>query len=179
MNIDQVWNEYQTGIKAFLHAKVSNPADVDDLLQEILIKTHKNLGSIKTDTSIQSWVFQIARNATIDYYRKQGNAPALQAEDLWYTENEADMEHALSPCVAPFIKALPKESADLLTAIDIEGQSQKDYSERLGISYSTLKSRVQSGRKQLQGLFNDCCHLLLDGRGKVIDYQSKSGDCKC
>ena len=39
--------------------------------------------------------------------------------------------------------ALPEESVRLLKAIDIEGESQKEYAERVGIKYSTLKSQVK------------------------------------
>jgi len=178
MNIEQVWEEYRSSIKGFLHSKISDPDDVDDLLQEILIKTYKNLGSIKSESSVKSWVFQIAKNTIVDFYRKRSRSQGLQAEDLWYEDNEPETEHALSNCVAPFIKALPEDTAKMLLAIEIEGQSQKAYAKEQGISYSTLKSRVQSGRQKLFGLFGECCHLMLDNRGKVIGYEAKSVDCK-
>lgn len=43
LNLEQVWAEYQQALKSFLHSKVNNTADVDDLLQESLIKTYQNL----------------------------------------------------------------------------------------------------------------------------------------
>lgn len=80
--------------------------------------------------------------------------------------------------MAPFISALPPAKARLLTVVDLEGQSQKDYAAQNGISYSTLKSRVQSARDDLRGLFDDCCNLTLDARGSVAEVQPKSGRCK-
>jgi len=47
LSLEQVWGLYQQGLKKFLHSKVSNPDDVDDLQQEILIKTHQNLHTLK------------------------------------------------------------------------------------------------------------------------------------
>ena len=76
-----------------------------------------------------------------------------------------------------FIAALPPRTADLLTAIDIQGQSQKAYAESRGMSYSTLKSQVQSGRAALRSIFENCCHLTLDVYGNVSDYRSKSDGC--
>jgi len=178
MNVESVWSEYRASIKAFLHSKVSNPDEVDDLLQDILTKTYKNLHRVKSESSIKSWLFQIASHAIIDFYRERGKSSSLSADDLWYVENDISIEQSLSHCIKPFINALPKEAAALLTAIDIQGQSQKEYAKNVGVSYSTLKSRVQKARSQLRGLFEDCCHLSLDLHGNIIDFESKSTGCK-
>lgn len=175
MDMDQIWEAHRSAIHAFLRSKISNPADVEDLQQEVMIKIYHHLDSVNTQEKIESWLFQIARNTVIDYYRKNGRKPDLKSEDLWYTEPESESDHVLSSCVMPFIKALPQTTAAMLIAIDIEGQSQKAYAKNQGMSYSTLKSRVQSARKQLKDLFTDCCHFSKDGRGKVIDFQQKHG----
>ena len=175
ININDVWTEYRDSIKAFLHSRISDPNEIDDLLQEILIKTHKNLRSEKR---VKAWLFQIANHTIIDFYRKRSNARTVSAEDLWYEEENQQAQQELSQCIEPFIKALPKESADLLTEIELNGQSQKEYASKLGISYSTLKSRVQKGRRELQGLFEDCCRLSLDKNGAIIDFDPKSKNCK-
>lgn len=180
IKIEHVWDEYRTAIKAFLHSKVSNPDDVDDLLQDILIKTYKNLHTVKSESSMKSWLFQIANHAIIDFYRKKGNSSKVNADDLWFDEGDTDIQNDLLQCIDPFINSLPKENAELITSIDMQGQSQKDYAKELGVSYSTLKSRVQKSRHQLRELFEDCCHLTLDHRGNVIDCDSKSSGCnKC
>ncbi|NQY49540.1 MAG: RNA polymerase sigma factor SigZ, partial [Colwellia sp.] len=72
------------------------------------------------------------------------------------------------------INALPDENASLLTAIDVNNQSQKEYAEQLGISYSTLKSRVQKSRSLLKKVFDDCCHFKIDKIGNVYDYEVKT-----
>ncbi|MCJ8272648.1 MAG: RNA polymerase sigma factor SigZ, partial [Psychrosphaera sp.] len=74
MNLETLWLAYQSNLKAFLHKNVSNPNDVEDLLQEILIKTHQNLGQLKDSKKVKSWLFQIANHTIIDFYRKRGNA---------------------------------------------------------------------------------------------------------
>jgi len=143
MNLESIWQEYSTSLRSFLYSRVSNDADVEDLLQEVLIKTHQNLDTVVSSEKIKPWLFQLTNNTIIDYYRKKGRARDVSAADLSYAEDDVVVEQALAQCVEPFIQALPKKSADLLLAIDIEGQSQKDYAEKAGISDSTLKSQVQ------------------------------------
>ena len=160
-----------------MHSRVSNDADVEDLLQEVLIKTHQNLDTVVSSEKIKPWLFQLTNNTIIDFYRKKGRAENISAADLWYAEDSVVVEQELTQCVEPFIRALPKKAADLLLAIDIEGQSQKDYAEEAGISYSTLKSQVQRARAKLRTLFDDCCSLTLDKHGNVVEFTAKSGGC--
>ena len=174
MNIEYIWKEYRTALKRFLNAKISNEADVDDLLQDILIKTYNNLATVKTQKSVKSWLFQIANNTIIDYYRKKGRVHDANIEGYWPEDDVQGATIDLSNCISPFINALPDENASLLTAIDVNNQSQKEYAEQLGISYSTLKSRVQKSRSLLKKVFDDCCHFKIDKIGNVYDYEVKT-----
>jgi len=182
MNLEVVWAEYRASIKAFLYSRVADHADVDDLLQEILIKTYNNLHTLKSGSSVKSWLFQVASNVIIDFYRRRASSDArlraLTADDLWYTEvGQADVKQVLTACIIPFINALPSDVSQLLNAIDINGKPQKEYAAEQGISYSTLKSRVQKGRQELRGLFEQCCQFELDRRGNLAGCDSKQGSC--
>ncbi len=178
MKIEQIWSEYRGRLRAFLNSKISNPADVDDLLQEILIKTHNNLHTVKDESSVKAWLFQIANRTVIDFYRSTGRYAELSREELWYEDSELDVKGELSQCIEPFIRALPKDVAELLVSVDLQGKSQKAYAEELGISYTTLKSRIQKGRKDLRILFDGCCHFDLDKSGNLINFEPKSRRCK-
>lgn len=179
MNIEEVWENYSSSLDRFLHSKVSNAADVEDLQQEILIKTYKNLLTLKEHKSVKAWLFQIANNVIIDFYRKKGRTQELEAEELWFLDERNEVRAELSECIAPFIQALPKEHADLLEAIDIQGRSQKEYAEELGIGYSTLKSRVQKSRALLREVFDECCYFQIDQHGRVYGYELKEGEDRC
>lgn len=178
MKLEVIWSEYQSSLKAFLRSKVSNPEDVEDLLQEILIKTHRNLTTISDNQKVKSWLFQIANNTIIDFYRQNKKRTELTEDDLWFDEqNEEQIVKELSRCLLPFIKKLPDEDAELLSVIEIEGISQKEYAEKSGLKYSTLKSRVKKSREKLHGLFTTCCDFSIDSQGNLIEYKSKSDKC--
>jgi len=177
MILEDIWQEYSTSLRKFLYSRVSNDEDVEDLLQEVLIKTHQNLDTVVSSEKIKPWLFQLTNNTIIDFYRKKGRAKDVSAADLWYAEDDVVVERELAQCIEPFIRVLPKKSADLLLAIDIEGQSQKEYAAKAGVSYSTLKSQVQRSRAKLRTLFDDCCSLALDKHGNVVEFTTKSGGC--
>lgn len=178
MTIDFIWQNYRSHLYALLRSKIDNTADVEDLLQEILIKTHQHLGDLKTDQKLKPWLFTLAHNTVIDFYRKRGRQPKSETQDFeFWNEDDPVIEHAMADCIQPFIEALPSDTAALLKKIDIDGYSQKNYAAELGISYSTLKSRVQRGRTQLRKLFENCCELEMDRYGNIINYREVDGTC--
>ncbi|AIW22089.1 RNA polymerase sigma factor SigZ [Vibrio coralliilyticus] len=180
LKLEDVWTQYQQAVKSFLHSKVSNPDDVDDLQQEILIKTYQNLNTVKDAESVKSWLFQLANRTIIDFYRKRARQQRdgeLEANDLWFEEQEKSIEQDMMKCIKPFIQALPADQSELLDAVELQGASQKQLAEKAGVSYSTLKSRVQKGRTELRKLFEGCCSLSLDKHGNVIDCEEKSESC--
>lgn len=183
LSLEQVWSQYQQALKAFLHSKVNQPDDVDDLLQEILLKTYQSLDTVQDASSIKAWLFQLANRTIIDFYRKRARDlrdSNIDAEELWFAEldQSTEFKQQLAQCIEPFIQALPEKNASLLLAVDIEGQSQKELALSRNKSYSTIKSQVQRSREELKKLFEECCHLSLDKHGSVIDCDLKP-DSSC
>lgn len=183
MDIQTVWGKYGNKVRNFLRSRVRNPEDAEDLLQEILIKTYQNLSSVKDPKSFQSWLFKIARNALTDYYRKSASTiseqqlPEMMAMRDESFDWEENIHQELSNCIKPFINSLPKIYRDALQEVELNGVSQKKLAEKLGISHSAIKSRVQRGREMLTKLFQTCCEYQLDSRGNIIDYKNKSSCC--
>jgi len=186
VDIDKIWSQFGQQLKSFIKSRVGDAHIADDLTQELLIKSYKNLSSLKEHDRIDAWLFSIARNVINDYYRKK----ATNKESL-YTEmnNIADSliddsphnqtREALSHCVKPFIEQLPSKYRQTITSVDLEGISQKAVADKLGVSHSTIKSQTQRGRAQLNKLFKQCCDFEIDARGNVMNYEPKSEQCKC
>jgi RNA polymerase sigma-70 factor, ECF subfamily len=183
MDVQIIWEEYGSQLKRFLMSKVSTPEDTEDLLQEILIKTHNNLASIKEPDKFKSWLYQIARNTIIDYFRKK--RPRLSDQDILELETLSAQNpdsinpviSELSQCIRPFLMQLPEKYCQAVEAIDLKGVSQKALAVELGLPHSTVKSRVQRGRAMLSDLFNECCTYQLDARGNVMDYKDATDCC--
>ena len=179
MNLEKIWQQYEVALKKFIHTKVANEADVEDLLQEVLIKTYRNLSEVKQHSSIKSWLFQIANHTIIDFYRKNSRKIDMPAEELWLSDDVDEVRKAMLQCIKPFIDELSDDDAKLLHAIELENRSQKSYALEQGISYSTLKSRVQKSRRRLRDVFEVCCDFKKDKAGNVYDFIDKRpGGCR-
>lgn len=178
LNTETIWLEYRKTLRAFLARRVANPDDVDDLLQEVMLRSHRQLDGLRSADNLRAWLFRIARNVTIDHYRSKGRARDIDPDDLWYGVETPDTIEELEQCVELFLKNLPAEDAELLRLIDLQHVEQKTHASALGVSYSTLKSRVQAARKRLHGQFADCCNFAVDPSGRIIDYEQKPKNCK-
>ena len=174
MSTIKVWNEFHERLLAFIVSRVSNHEDANDILQDVFIKIHQKLDSLKDSKKLKSWIYQITRNSIIDYYRgKKGTKD--ENVDLTNFKEDGEIENIdLSKCLIPFINSLPDKYKNALTSTELKGMSQKEYAESIGISYSGAKSRVQRAKAQLKDLFANTCKVQTDSYGNII-----STDCSC
>jgi RNA polymerase sigma-70 factor (ECF subfamily) len=75
------------------------------------------------------------------------------------------------------VDALPESYREALRLTEYAGLSQKQLGERLGISFSGAKSRVQRARAKIKQQLLDCCHFQLDHAGRIVDYQPRCACC--
>jgi RNA polymerase sigma-70 factor (ECF subfamily) len=164
---------------------VATPEDAEDLLQEVFTRIHENASTLGAVESVTGWVYRTAGNAVTDYYRRRGAfaraTEALAAAHSTVSENEDDAaEEELAQCLRPLIATLPEDYGKALELTEIEGRTQGEAAESLGLSLSGMKSRVQRGRTKLKEVLLDCCHVEIDRRGGVVGYEPRDrARCRC
>lgn len=179
--VSQIWDESRSRIKAFIAKRIKNESDVEDVLQDVFFKIHQKIPELKDPTKLYSWVFQTTRNAIIDYYREQKNAANFSEElldDIAVEPNEKVIEEEVLTWLTPMIDELPSKYRDSLLLTDIQGLTQKELSEKLDISLSGAKSRVQRAREKLKEVLLDCCHLEFNRAGQIVEYHQRREDCR-
>ena len=178
----KVWSELHTRLYEFILSRVHNADDADDILQDVFLKIHENLSSIRDEDRITSWIFQVTRNAIINHYRD------LKKQRISFTTDTDVLEdpdpHAnnidISGWLRPFMARLPEKYQQALLLTELGDMSQVELAKQLGISISAAKMRVHRGRLQLKHMLLDCCHFQFDRRGGVTEYHQKNrGDCEC
>lgn len=181
VNSNELINEFHTGLRTFVRSRVSNPADAEDVLQDILMKLHQSAQSVEDSDRVAGWVFRVARNSVTDFYRKSARdrGEALVSEPAADDDPTIDesAEAELAYCVRPFVESLENPYRDAVMMVDIEGLTHAAAAKRSGVEVSTMKSRVQRGRKQLRGSIEECCYVEQDVRGNVVDYEPKTCEC--
>lgn len=128
MNIsEKVWQEYHSRLRAFIKSRIPNDTATDDTLQNVFLKMHTGLDSLKDETKLKSWLYQIARNAIIDYFRLQ--KPTVEVPE-WLPQPETDpgekVTQELSACLQPMIQLLPENYREAVILSELRGLTQKE-----------------------------------------------------
>ena len=174
---EKIWEDFHTKLNSFILKRVPDDQTAEDILQDVFLKIHTRIDTLRNADKLQSWIYQIARNVIADYYRM--HKPVTEVpEEIPMPEPllEDDVIQELAPCIRAMVDSLPADSRQALILTEYEGLSQKDLAERLDISFSGAKSRVQRAREKLKTMLLDCCHFEFDHAGRVIDYQPR---CTC
>ncbi|WP_196602398.1 RNA polymerase sigma factor SigZ [Pectinatus frisingensis] len=183
MDIDTkgIWEEFSIPLKQFIAKRVQNKYDAEDILQDIFCKIHDHIETLKDESKIHAWVYQITRNAIIDYYRTNKSVTA-ELTDLPDTVNTDfigdDVSREVADCLKTILNHLPEKYREAIVLTEFENLTQRDLAQRLGLSLSGAKSRVQRARAKLKEILLGCCHLEFDRLGNITDYKRKHLTCK-
>jgi len=158
-------------------------ADADDLVQETFLRVHAGLHGLRDGARLGPWVASIARRVLADHLRARGNADvvstgrSLEALDDGAVADaapEPELDATVAGWLEAFLDELDPADAAILRAVDLEGGSQRELAQRLGLSPSGAKSRVQRARARLRARLEACCAFAFDRRGGIVDYRRRA-----
>jgi RNA polymerase sigma-70 factor (ECF subfamily) len=176
--VEYLWKDFEAKLRSFIYSKIPDKAATEDILQEVFIRIHLKIGTLKDDGKLKPWLYQITRNLIVDYYRRNKSvkliSQALPEQDEEETDNKV-MDEAMKDMIC-MMNDLPPEYCEALCLTELEGLSQKEYAEKIGIPYSSAKSRVQRSRILLKDMLMRCCHYEFDKYGTIL---SISQNCCC
>ena len=172
------WEAYRTKLYRFVLARVRDEAAAEDIVHDVLAKAYARRDTLRDRGKLGQWLYQIARNAIADHYRKRRPTEELPV-GLADREPDAsgEAERELARCLTPFIEELPPHYRQAVMLAELQGLTQREVASKLGLSVSGAKSRVQRARKQLEAMLLECCRVEFDSRGGVADYEPK-GNCE-
>ena len=180
------WADFEGRLRSYVRRRVA-PAAVDDVVGGILLRLVQHQDDLMAARNPVAWAYRVAANAVTDHHRRSASErQALTQQALIQVREEGTAEpHAandessasedLARCLIPLIKGLPAPYAEALLLTEIEGLTQSAAAERLGLSLSGMKSRVQRGRRKLKAALLGCCRVHTDRRGGVVDYSFRPG----
>ncbi len=147
-----------------------NPADAEDMTQDVFLKIYSNLGSFDLGRgSLQVWITTMTRNLLVDNFRRTKNLRATSSlDDGWESSEEmkpidrltargaSPHETAARLELANMVQeALSRVSVELREAVilrDLQDLDYKEIAQVLGIPEGTVKSRISRGRAELARL---------------------------
>ena len=166
----------QARLRNFIRRRVPDPADAEDVLQEVFYELIEAYRAMQPIGQVTAWLFRVARNRIIDLFRRkaretQRGAPAEfdeEGEPRWTPDllpsPDAGPEAAYARAVLleeldEALEELPAEQRDVFIAHELMGYSFKQLAAQTGLSVNTLLSRkhyaVMHLRERLQDVYDE------------------------
>ncbi|GAA4009817.1 RNA polymerase sigma factor [Hymenobacter fastidiosus] len=170
--------EQRGRLLAFIRRRVPDPADAEDILQDVFGELVESYRMLKPVEKVAAWLFRVARNRITDLYRKKKTA-SLEEEMLRYADDNEEgallladvlpaaddapenrlLRETLMEALAEALDELPKNQRDVFVWHELEGKTFKELAAETGVPLKTLISRkhyaVQHLRQRLQVLYNN------------------------
>jgi len=152
--IEQALREHYRAIERYVRFRIANPADAEDVLQEVLSAAAASWTELRNASSVKPWLVGIARNKCADFFRRK------------YRQNELFLVDAGRIAVLPSRFAVTRDSLVLDTLEKLCPQDQQilrlcywqqlpqqEIARLLGLPLGTVKSRLHNARNHFRAAF--------------------------
>jgi RNA polymerase sigma-70 factor (ECF subfamily) len=151
----ELYRTYKKQLYLFVNRKVSDSALAEDLAQEIFLQFIESLRDFRFQSSLKTFLFTIARNKVIDYFRKKklkkilfSALPQFVVEGLASVVMDDDLEKKqLQEKIDRTFESLPHDYALVLRLKYIDNKSVKHIAEVLLKTFKSTESLIFRARK--------------------------------
>lgn len=189
----KIYDAFQPKILRYL-IRLVGEHEAEDLTQEVFVKVSQALENFRGESKLSTWLYRIATNAAIDRLRSPLSQKRLSDDSIEQDETELDDRNAwtgekkplveqqivrkeMNDCIKDFIEKLPENYRTVLVLGELEGLSNKDVAEILGVTLDTVKIRLHRARERLKKeLAANCDSDWIEGNEFIPDLKDALGD---
>ncbi len=177
---EQLFSRYRRRISAYVYGLVNDHGRAEDITQEVFISALRRLRETEGSISFKPWIYEIARNACIDEFRRTSRTslvsldldpeldapPALQLADHASPEVRWERKQQIGDLFGAF-SSLPNNQHRILVLRELEGLSYGEIGARMGMSRPMVESTLFRARRRLTEEYDE----LASGR-RCIEVQA-------
>src|ERR671915_780274 len=165
---EELYRRYHPRIAAYVRRIVRDPARAEDLAQDAFFSALRRMRATDSDIAFKPWIFEIARNATIDHWRRSNRAEevSVEADDQLRQSDRVRLVGAAGPHSTlvdkerfEHLRGAFDELSDVHTRIlvmrELEGLSYREIAERLDLSRASVESALFRARRRLESEYAD------------------------
>jgi RNA polymerase sigma-70 factor, ECF subfamily len=169
------WNSVQNELKGFVYKRVKDKALTEDIVHDVFLKVQAKIHQVKESDKLFGWIYQITRNAITDHYRR--NSKRINPKDIDWESTAPNYNDCVSNAIKELIPTLPEMYRIPLEMTELQNISQLEVAEKLGLKYTTAKTRVQRARLILKEKLDKILIVKTDGYGNVVLCKDRGGCC--
>ena len=163
---EQLYHRYQRRIGAYIYGMVHDHGRAEDITQDVFMSALRRMRATETPIAFKPWVYEIAKNACIDAFRR-----SKRAEEISYDADDGgERLHLVSKGPTPEAAVDTRMSLDhlrgafgglseahhqILVMRELEGLSYRQIGEQLGMSRPSVESTLFRARRRLSGEYEE------------------------
>jgi RNA polymerase sigma-70 factor (family 1) len=153
---EQLYHLYSLRLYGFLLKLVKDEEIAQDLLQDVFIKIWNKRETIDPEKTFRSYLFRIAENNVIDFFRKAACDKKLQSKltaactEIYSHIEETIYSREHTSMLNQAVNQLPPQCRLVFTLCKLEGKSYKEVSQILGISVATISNHLQKASRSIR-----------------------------
>jgi RNA polymerase sigma factor (sigma-70 family) len=157
---EELYHRYQRRIGAYIYGMVHDHGRAEDITQDVFMSALRRMRATETPIAFKPWVYEIAKNACIDAFRR-----SKRAEEISYDADDgSERLHLVSKGPSPEAAVDTRMSLDtlrgafgglseahhqILVMRELEGLSYRQIGEQLGMSRPSVESTLFRARRRL------------------------------
>jgi RNA polymerase sigma-70 factor (ECF subfamily) len=149
--------------------------EVDELVQQASERLVRAQARGVSADRLGPYVGRVVRSVWVDHLRRRRPVQPLSGTEVAPADQPPDLSAEVASWLPALIDTLPERDAQILRLVELQGLSQREAAERLGLSPSGARSRVQRGRRKLLAALAACCDVQRDGDRVVSVARCGSG----
>jgi RNA polymerase sigma-70 factor (ECF subfamily) len=170
LDFEQIHEDFRPKIQRYL-IRLVGEQEAEDLTQEVFVKVSRALKNFRGESQLSTWIYRIATNAALDRFDSPSYQRAIQAQlaqdaigddeveledqDVWTGEKTPRLEtevmrQEMYECVWNRLEHLPANYRTVLLLSDMEGFTNNEVAEILGVSLDAVKIRLHRARARLR-----------------------------
>lgn len=146
-------------LRSFFLNRLSNHADLDDLIQEVLLSVHHARHTYDSSRPFRPWLFSIAKFRMYDFlrkhYKKQEKEEAFDEKMLNNAPEDVTNDGADNELLYKALDSLPDKQRKIIVFMKLEGYTAKEVAKKMDMTESAVKVSAHRSYKTLQKLMNN------------------------
>ncbi len=133
----------------------------EEIVQDVFLKVWQKRSTIDPNRNFKSWIFTIAKNDVISWYRKLAKEITLQEnlyqhfEHLYVMEKEGDIQEKQAELLERALNTLSERRKEIFILCKIEQKSYEEVAQKLNISVSTVSNSMVKSNQHIRQFVQD------------------------
>lgn len=162
---ERIVARFRDRVYRLAYGMMKNETDAEEVVQDAFLNLFRSLPTFRADSSPGTWIYRVAANSALMRLRTKRRKPLVSLDDLPQGQRARTLGESIAPPgawardpgdkllndelgkhVFDAIEGLPEKYRLVLLLRDVEGLSNEEVAESLGLTIPTVKSRLHRSR---------------------------------